>query len=531
MTSAGGGDASGSAVGLREAVDHYLDRVESLIPVRELLLATAQQTIDPTFVSGIAQRLILDTATASDLLAAGLELAQRLREAFHGDPAAIRDPRNRTRLTERIEQIITDLDRAGGLPDAVAGARGLTISLADMLRPHRPRSGEGLPGQFVEDDQLDRWRSSTEALYALLAVPHRDDLDSSPTMAAQFSESISAGDIVWFASDNPARGEPLSDPAEVVGWLTEVVGRRAGDARVGSVPVRLRGFDDSDPASDQPPIVGYGVQVSISASGTQARILFDDGSTANFVEHTDQIGVTEQVEPVLSPVEDERRSFEAVWSIIERASDSGRLSGAVDDEIRTLNKLLTIVRSELDPDRYSDLFTQISHRLTELLPDVVEALLDDIEIPQSIHLAAQGAPVDEQLDAITDDLETAADVLEAAVDAIDEDPDRPASQVPHRPDSPYLNRTVHRLNHVFSRLDATYAALTQTRTGRRLLHSAGGAAAGIATAVSTPIGGLIATGTATFIATVASWIYTTLRRDRTELPARNLVHDEHDESS
>lgn len=530
MTIAGGDEENGSSVGLRETVDEYLDRTESLIPVRELLLATAKLTIDPTFVRSIAQRLILDTATASDLLTAGLHLAERLRDAFRDDPAATTDPRNRRPLTGRIDQILADLDRAGGLPDAVAGARGLSISLADMLGAHRPRPGEGLPGQFVDDDRLDRWRSSAEAMYALLAVPHRDDLDSSPTMATQFTESISAGELVWFASDDAGPGEQLSDAAEVVGWLTEVIGRRGDQARASAVPLRLRGFDDLDAAADQSPAVGYGVQVSISESGKQARIGFDDGSTANFVENTDQIGLADQPGPVLSPVEDERRSFEAVWSIVERASESGRLSGAIDDEIRTLNKLLTIVRSELDPDRYADLFAQISRRLTELLPDVVEALLNDIEVPRSIRLAAHGAPVDDQLDAIAEDLEAAADVLEAAVIAIDDEPDRPAPQVPRRPDSPYLNRTVHRLNHVFSRVDATYGALTQTRTGRRLLHSVGGAVAGVATAVATPIDGAISTGTATLIGTIASWIYTTIRRDRAELPARNLAHDERDES-
>jgi hypothetical protein len=239
---------------------------------------------------------------------------------------------------------------------------------------------------------------------------------------------------------------------------------------------------------------------------------------------------------VLSPADDERIAFERLWSIVQQALDDDKLPDHVADEIRALNKLLDIVRHELDPDRYTDLFDLISNRLSRLLPDVHKALLGSGEPPPQ-SLQTLDAPVEEQLDAVTVDLEAAAAAYEAAVEQIDPDTvDQDYQLPPPRVLPPYAEDWAKRFNHVCGRIDTLRAMLAQTKTGRQILRAVGTGATGVAAAGTAAVVGVAGVGAvaavgvgsaaaATIVIGVAQWLYTRIRRQHPDLPPMNLPPD------
>jgi len=86
----------------------------------------------------------------------------------------------------------------------------------------------------------------------------------------------------------------------------------------------------------------------------------------------------------------------------------------------------------LNPERYQDLYDELSKRLELSLPEVFEALLPDVPLPESVQLAAQAADHETQLRALVADMGAAIDTLGRAVELIDEPADQPVVALPSR---------------------------------------------------------------------------------------------------
>jgi hypothetical protein len=146
------------------------------------------------------------------------------------------------------------------------------------------------------------------------------------------------------------------------------------------------------------------------------------------------------------PRQEESRSFEQVWSIIQRTIDTGAIPTELEADLLLLHDMVARAR-QLVVANGDEIVEYASRELDRLLPEVLDATLPGTGHPagEALALSASRAPELEQLAALS----TAAQTIEATLAPL-------AEQIPPRPYAPDL---MDAIEHQTARLNATIPRL------------------------------------------------------------------------
>ena len=125
------------------------------------------------------------------------------------------------------------------------------------------------------------------------------------------------------------------------------------------------------------------------------------------------------------PAEDERSTFERVWTLLEIAMESRVLSPSVEAELRSMRSMLDTSRTLEVTDPAGDLLEAISRRIDEVLISVANEMLADSapqDLTDALRASSSDAPEADQLRAIGRAAASAIEVADALSPAISTQP-------------------------------------------------------------------------------------------------------------